>query len=218
MKYSGTVTQWHPDKGFGFIHQDNGHGKIFFHRSDILNRPAFEGIGQSVVFKTATDRQGRPCAVQVRIPGVKATKATSPKNPSGALSLLLASAFLLVLAGAHLQQRLPVEILLFYVSISLVTFIAYLRDKLAAQKNQWRIQESSLHLFALIGGWPGAAFAQQILRHKSRKTAFRFTFWVTVILNSSALFWLLSEDGLKYLNIGVGSLRQLLEMFGIRPG
>jgi uncharacterized membrane protein YsdA (DUF1294 family) len=43
--------------------------------------------------------------------------------------------------------------------------------------------ESNLHLLALAGGWPGALFAQQFLRHKSAKAEFRGTFWVTVVLN-----------------------------------
>jgi uncharacterized membrane protein YsdA (DUF1294 family) len=41
--------------------------------------------------------------------------------------------------------------------------------------------ESNLHLLALAGGWPGALFAQQFLRHKSAKAEFRGTFWVTVV-------------------------------------
>lgn len=40
---------------------------------------------------------------------------------------------------------------------------------------------------ALLGGWPGALLAQQVLRHKSAKAEFRQVFWVTVLLNA-ALF------------------------------
>jgi uncharacterized membrane protein YsdA (DUF1294 family) len=38
---------------------------------------------------------------------------------------------------------------------------------------KWRIKEDTLHVWSLAGGWPGAWFAQQVLRHKSRKESFR---------------------------------------------
>ena len=45
-----------------------------------------------------------------------------------------------------------------------------------AQLGAWRTQESTLHMLALTGGWPGAALAQQIFRHKSSKKTFRRVF------------------------------------------
>ncbi|WJG09423.1 DUF1294 domain-containing protein [Aliiglaciecola sp. LCG003] len=76
-----------------------------------------------------------------------------------------------------------------YIGISLVTFLAYLIDKSAAQEGRWRTKESTLHLFALLGGWPGALVAQNWLRHKSKKTSFRLVFCCTVVLNCSGLGW-----------------------------
>jgi uncharacterized membrane protein YsdA (DUF1294 family) len=37
--------------------------------------------------------------------------------------------------------------------------------------------------------WPGALIAQRWLRHKSKKSAFQATFWVTVAVNVAALAW-----------------------------
>jgi uncharacterized membrane protein YsdA (DUF1294 family) len=73
-------------------------------------------------------------------------------------------------------------------------------DKSAAQHKQWRIQESKLHLFALLGGWPGALIAQDQLRHKSVKVPFRVVFWITVALNLIALAWLLQSGKAEALN------------------
>ncbi|KAA0875021.1 DUF1294 domain-containing protein [Nitrincola tapanii] len=56
-------------------------------------------------------------------------------------------------------------------------------DKAAAQADRHRTPETILHIMALLGGWPGALFAQNFLRHKSMKVAFRTTFWWTVGLN-----------------------------------
>ena len=71
--------------------------------------------------------------------------------------------------------------------LNLVTFFVYWQDKFAATKGAWRTAEDTLHLFGLLGGWPGAWFAHQILRHKSAKQAFRHVYWTTAILNVIAL-------------------------------
>jgi uncharacterized membrane protein YsdA (DUF1294 family) len=102
-------------------------------------------------------------------------------------------AFLVLLLLAWLFSRVPLAVLLPYAGASLVVFILYGADKSAAQNNRWRTPESTLHLFALVGGWPGALIAQDIFRHKSKKEAFQTIFWTTVVLNCAALVWLLES-------------------------
>jgi uncharacterized membrane protein YsdA (DUF1294 family) len=101
--------------------------------------------------------------------------------------------------------RLPFAVLGLYLAASVVTFMVYALDKSAAKRDQWRTQESTLHLFALIGGWPGALAAQRLLRHKSLKASFQATFWVTVMLNCGALVWLLYPTGAQVLRAALGS-------------
>lgn len=76
-----------------------------------------------------------------------------------------------------------------YGLLSLVTFATYGADKSAAVKGTWRTSESTLHLLALVGGWPGALAGQKVFRHKTRKQPFRTIFWFTVIANCAALAW-----------------------------
>jgi uncharacterized membrane protein YsdA (DUF1294 family) len=52
-----------------------------------------------------------------------------------------------------------------------------------------------------MGGWPGAAIAQQLLRHKSQKREFRKVFWLTVIINVVGLMWLYSSSGEQYIKM-----------------
>lgn len=73
--------------------------------------------------------------------------------------------------------------LVFYAALSLLAFLCYGIDKLAARRGGSRIPERRLHLLALLGGWPGALLAQRLFRHKSRKRAFQRMFWGTVLLN-----------------------------------
>ena len=91
----------------------------------------------------------------------------------------------------------------YYLVLSLVTFILYAVDKSAAQKGSWRIQESTLHLFSLAGGWLGAMIAQKIFRHKTKKQPFRTVFWATVVLNSGIFICLVAypEGGRVLISI-----------------
>jgi uncharacterized membrane protein YsdA (DUF1294 family) len=79
--------------------------------------------------------------------------------------------------------------------MNMLTFLVYAWDKSAARAGRWRTAESTLHLMALAGGWPGALLAQQWLRHKSVKPAFRAVFWATVVLNVAVWLWLCSPWG-----------------------
>ncbi len=79
-----------------------------------------------------------------------------------------------------------------YVAVSMMTYVVYAVDKRAAVKKRRRVSEKTLHLMALVGGWPGAWLAQQQLRHKTQKIRFRRLFWVTVVLNVAALSGLLA--------------------------
>tara|TARA_R110000772_G_scaffold107486_22_gene209957 strand:+ start:1274 stop:1738 length:465 start_codon:yes stop_codon:yes gene_type:complete len=89
----------------------------------------------------------------------------------------------------------PLLIPIFYFLLSVMAFIAYKNDKQAAIKGTWRVPEKTLHLLALIGGWPGAIFAQQRLRHKTQKMSFKILFWLTLGLNLTLLAWLHTKPG-----------------------
>ena len=117
---------------------------------------------------------------------------SKPKQPADVLSHVLALGFLLLVGGAVLVSAIPLLILLIYLVVSVATFVAYALDKMAAEKGNWRTTESTLHFFALAGGWPGALIAQSYLRHKTRKQPFRTVFWATVALNCAAFVWLLT--------------------------
>jgi uncharacterized membrane protein YsdA (DUF1294 family) len=65
----------------------------------------------------------------------------------------------------------------------------------------WRTAEGSLHLLGLAGGWPGALIAQQMLRHKSKKTSFVAVLWATVLINGAVFLWLHTERGQAALQV-----------------
>ena len=76
------------------------------------------------------------------------------------------------------------------IMVSFITYKAYALDKAAAKNNQWRTPEKTLHCLALLGGWPGALFAQSWLRHKSKKQPFKFILWLMALLNITAFLYI----------------------------
>ena len=71
--------------------------------------------------------------------------------------------------------------------MSLVTFAAYGFDKRRAQRDGRRVPEKTLHLMALLGGWPGAWAGRKTFRHKTQKLSFRIVFWMCVVLHIAAV-------------------------------
>jgi uncharacterized membrane protein YsdA (DUF1294 family) len=99
----------------------------------------------------------------------------------------VAAVFSAVLIGATLKGFAPRALLGLYAGASVLAFLLYWMDKRAALTDAWRTPENTLHLCALVGGWPGAVVAQQVLRHKTRKESFRAVFWMTVLLSCAAV-------------------------------
>ena len=89
----------------------------------------------------------------------------------------------------------PNGVALFYLAVSILCFVVYAVDKSAAIAGRWRVSENTLLGLGLIGGWPGAILAQQILRHKIRKRRFMVVFARTVLANIGVLVVLLSPLG-----------------------
>ncbi len=66
---------------------------------------------------------------------------------------------------------------------NLLTLLVYGMDKMAARNAWQRVPETTLLIFGVIGGWPGAILGQQLFRHKTRKQPFRTYFVISVALN-----------------------------------
>lgn len=144
---------------------------------------------QAYPSKPASHQAPRPPVAHTR-PSHRATssrrtpqRTRQPVGPAMVLMLL----WVALLTSGVVLGRLSWLFLPAALFLNLVTFYVYWQDKFAATQGAWRTQEDTLHLFGLIGGWPGAWFAHQILRHKSSKQAFRNVYWMTAVLNVAAL-------------------------------
>ncbi|MFT0533738.1 DUF1294 domain-containing protein [Castellaniella hirudinis] len=206
MRHQGRITTWKDDRGFGFITPSDGGEQVFVHINSFLSRMRRPAENETVTYELGAGGDGRPQARMVAVVGDPAKTPTT--RGRGNLPVLFAVCFLILVAAVVVAGWIPSVVLSLYIGASVVTFLAYAIDKSAAVRNQWRTQESTLHFFALVGGWPGALVAQRLLRHKSSKASFQRVFWVTVVFNCSFFGWWLTPQGSKVLNVLVATICQ----------
>lgn len=209
MNKTGKVIRWEADRGFGFIEGAADTQDVFFHVKDV-QRGWTPQVGQVVRYELVHVGGKGPRAVAVQGPAPRsagrvpasnpapmrgraraASPASAPRDPWLRPILWAALLWAAVLGWASATQRLPAWVVPAWLGLNVWTFVVYWRDKWAAQRGQWRTPENSLHLWSLLGGWPGARIAQQVLRHKSRKEAFQTTYWATLVVHVAAVGGLL---------------------------
>jgi uncharacterized membrane protein YsdA (DUF1294 family)/cold shock CspA family protein len=182
----GKIRFWNDDKGYGFISPDNGGKDVFLHIKSFKRHSRRPEIGQRISYKTIIDNKNSLRAVNARYMDRKSSPSFHFNIAT--LAVIATIIFLIDISLAACTGKISRYTAPVYFVASIVTFIAYAIDKSSAKKSGQRISENTLHLFALVGGWPGAIFAQQTFHHKTKKKSFRSVFWVTVILNCSGLF------------------------------
>jgi uncharacterized membrane protein YsdA (DUF1294 family) len=120
------------------------------------------------------------------------------------VDLFFVMVFCVFIALSALLNKIHWIVPVFYCLVSFFTFMMYAADKSAAKNNRWRTKESTLHLLSVIGGWPGALFAQKKLRHKSKKTEFQVIFWITVLINLGFTYYFFTAEGDYWIRHLVG--------------
>ena len=199
-RFEGRLKSWDDDHGFGFIEPTLGGQEIFVHVKAFARRGGGRPrVNELVSFEVELGPRGKKRARNVE-PLKKAAAATSRAvraSPAqwGTVTLFAIPAFTLLYLVVAMLWKTPGWVAAAYAVASVVTFAAYALDKAAAAQAASRTPESSLHLLALMGGWPGALLAQQVLRHKSVKAEFRRVFWATVVLNVAGFALLCSPLG-----------------------
>lgn len=189
MRFEGLITAWNDERGSGRIESSQGGEPIFVHVSAWPRASGRPQINQAVTFEVELGPKGKRARNVQILQSRRTPRRTQRESPAqwGTATLFALPAFLVLYTIVAILWKPPLWVAGGYVVASAVAFIAYAVDKSAAANGRWRTPESTLHFLALIGGWPGALLAQQLLRHKSAKQEFRQVFWATVVLNIMAL-------------------------------
>lgn len=192
----GRVVEWNDSKGYGFISALNGELKVFLHISTLKNKNRRPKIGDEVSFDINEEIKGRFNANNVSIAGVNTIPSTIMFC---VIYLVLASVALVMFNGEKM-------FLVLYLGMSLLTYAMYAVDKNAAKKGNWRTSENTLHVLSLLGGWPGALFAQNQFRHKSKKQPFKTILWLTIFVNIGAFAWTFTSSGTMFVQNIIGNV------------
>ncbi|ACL25328.1 DUF1294 domain-containing protein [Chloroflexus aggregans] len=184
QRYIGRIVTWKAQEKYGFIQSPSHPNDIFFHINQSYHNDWLPQIGEPVSFEVSQDAQGRLRAINVE--SQSPTPQIAPPRVNLAdtmLALLVCAAFITLLGLATITVELPVWIIGWYLATSLVTLTLYIEDKWRARRGMRRIREKTLHRWELLGGWPGALIAQELARHKVKKSSYMFTFWLIVVLH-----------------------------------
>lgn len=74
------------------------------------------------------------------------------------------------------------NILIYVLTINFIAFLAMYVDKKKAEKDRWRIKESTLLTIALIGGSIGEIIGMYLFHHKTKKPRFYIGIPVIIVI------------------------------------
>ena len=200
MRDQGRLVEWFDDKGYGFIQpEDSSKARVFLHIKDFARQGPRPIVGCALDYQIILDEKGRYRAQQVvylkasqtkkrKVQPIKNNKAKKPLKPMQ----ILCVAYIIFLAILVLLSKLDSLYVLFISLMNIATYWFYSQDKEAAQLNNRRVPENTLHLLSFLGGWPAAYLAQERLRHKTQKQPFRSIYFCTIAFNILLIIWLIS--------------------------
>ena len=198
MRFEGYLKTWNDERGFGFIEPLAGGQEIFVHVKAFPGGVSRPVPNLKLTFEVEMTSDGKKKAKNIQL--LRVSKPTS--NPAFNLrgkwsksSVFALCSFGLLFLVVNLVWRPSALFAIGYLMASLVCFLLYTHDKNAAEAGEWRTSEGALLVAGLLGGWPGALMAQQMLRHKTSKVSFQAAFWITVVINVAGLIWMTTPLG-----------------------
>lgn len=169
------IIEWDEDLGYGFLaHQTD---RIFLHTRNFKNRHRTPGLGDTVLYQVGIDDRKREIAanaVLLRCGGL--FHHLKPAWPS---------LFLVLPVVALLFAPLPYPFwysLAYIFTISVITYVITRHTYRRSCASHKLPADTTLHLFELIGGWPGSYVAQKTHSIPKRRLGYRMAFWAIVFL------------------------------------
>lgn len=175
-RLTGTLASWNDERGFGFIRPadpaSSGGRNVFVHIKAFPLGVVRPEVGEPLTFEVELSPDGRQRAARVERVGMEHRPGRGVRYRSARQDLvgyLALAAFLALVVLVSVRWALPPWVPALYLGASVLSFATYASDKSAARSGRWRMPESTLLSLGLVGGWPGAIIAQQVLRHKRKR-------------------------------------------------
>lgn len=84
------------------------------------------------------------------------------------------------------------NVIIYFIAINIIGFLAMLIDKKKAERGSWRIPEKTLFIFTLLGGGIGTISGMYLFRHKTKKLKFTIGFPVILISEIALIiYWIM---------------------------
>jgi uncharacterized membrane protein YsdA (DUF1294 family) len=107
-----------------------------------------------------------------------------------ALWLAAAAVLLVLVFGSSVRLHWTTTVYLgSTVLFSVLAFGAMGLDKSKAGRGKRRIAELTLHIYEMLGGWPGSLLGQRTFHHKTRKVTYQAVFWGIVFVHLALIAW-----------------------------
>ena len=208
LREKGKIIKWNDDKGFGFILPNDSQKNIFVHITSFSDKSVRPTEGQHVTYSRQKKNDGRDSAINVSraTDNIVNNRSRSNRNKKNTptynkintdniklenkstqsispLYIMIILGFVGFLLHFTIEGKLPLMVIVIYIAMGILTYYIYSEDKDSAINNERRTSEKHLLKLSLFGGWIGALIAQQKFRHKTKKTSFQMSFWITVFFN-----------------------------------
>ncbi len=89
-------------------------------------------------------------------------------------------------------------LLIYLISINVITFLIFGWDKVQAKRKGWRVAERTLFLSVLLGGGLGGIAGMKVLNHKTRKGTFKYGIPAVVILQVIGAIYIVFNGGFSF--------------------
>lgn len=110
------------------------------------------------------------------------------------------------------------NIIIYLLIINIIAFFAMFIDKKKAEKDRWRIKESTLLTLALIGGSIGAIIGMYTFHHKTKKPRFFIGIPVMIVLQTMLIIAISIKWYIRYLYIQQICMILVLQKHGRQQG
>ncbi|PIE82203.1 MAG: DNA-binding protein [Cardiobacteriales bacterium] len=190
LELSGNILYWNDTKGYGFIKVKGYKNNFFFHISTFAYHHRRPNRGDKVTFlayQQNNEWQVTRVVLSEHLSSLYSKEAQDQQILQPHILEAIVYSFIVIFFYFILVLT-SIPLALSSLIISLLTAFLYAIDKHAAIHNKQRVPEASMHIAAMLGGWPGALIARPLLRHKTTKIRFIIFFWLSIIIYFFTLY------------------------------